>query len=242
MEDDVLEYPSPVHRRGRNRVLDLLPDPERERLFPFLQRIEAGIGDTLYDPAVPLAFVDFPLAAVVSIVVITGEGDTVEAGTIGNEGMSGVPLFLGSTQSVHRAFYQVPGPTLRMPARVFAGEMAARGALHDAVQRAVHAFHVQVAQTVACNRAHPVEQRLARWLLTSSDRVGSERVQLTHEIMAQMLGVRRASVSVVAALLRKAGFVRYSRGIVEIVDRPGLESASCECYRAVRRETERLLA
>jgi len=234
--------PSPVHVPGRNRLLDLLPEAERNRLLPAMELVHGKAGDTVFERGAHITFVDFPLGAVVSIVVVMEDGASVEAGTVGNEGMCGLPLLLGTDRSSSRAFYQAPGEAMRMPARMFEQELEKGGAFLAIMRRYAQAFLTQVSQSAACNRLHPVEQRLCRWILMSHDRVGSDTLMLTHDIMAQMLGVRRPSVSVVAAILQKAGFIRYSRGVVRVVDRAGLEASACECYGVVRAETERLLA
>jgi len=234
--------PSIVHVPGRNRLLDLLPEADLARLLPAMERVSCKLGDLVFERNSPIRIIDFPLGAVVSIVVMMEDGETVEAGVVGNEGMTGAPLVLGTQQSLNRAFYQAPGESLRMSARTFQEEMNRKGRFHDIMHRYVQAFLAQVAQSAACNRLHPVEQRLCRWILMSHDRVGREELVLTQEVMAQMLGVRRASVSVVAAMLRKAGFISYTRGVISIRDRAGLEASACECYAAVRAETARLLS
>ena len=230
-----------VHARGHNRLLDLLPRADRERLLPNMERVAAKLGDVVFERNKPIATVDFPLGAIISIIVIMEDGAIIEAGTVGNEGMAGLPLLLGAQRSPSRAFYQVPGEALRMSSRLFNDEVGRKGAFHEILQRYAQAFLTQVAQSAACNRVHPVEQRLCRWILMSQDRVGSDTLLLTQEIISQMLGVRRASVSVAAAKLRLAGLIRYSRGIMTILDRRGLEESACECYRVVRTENERLL-
>lgn len=232
---------SAVHVPGRNRLLGLLPDVDRERLLPAMERVTGKLGDLVFERNEPVAFVDFPLGAVISIVVMMEDGAVVEAGTVGNEGMCGLPLVLGAQRSPSRAFYQVPGEALRMSARAFKEELARGGAFRDIMERYAQCFLIQVSQSAGCNRVHPVEQRLSRWILMSHDRVGRDELLLTQEIMSQMLGVRRASVSVVAAMLQKAGFIRYSRGVVTVLDRAGLEASACECYGVVRAEEERLL-
>ena len=232
---------SPLNISGRNRLLDLLPEAERERLLGSMERGRGKLGDMVCERHEQIAYVDFPISAVISVVVTMEDGDNIEAGVVGNEGMVGLPLFFGVQRSPSRAYYQVPGETMRMSARLFEEEMAARRPLYGLVQRYAQTFLTQVTQAAACNRVHPVEQRLCRWILISHDRVGSDTIMMTQEVMAQMLGVRRASVSVVAAMLQKAGFIRYSRGVMTILDRAGLEASSCECYRVVRSEMERLL-
>jgi CRP-like cAMP-binding protein len=169
------------------------------------------------------------------------DGRAVEFGTVGNEGMIGLPLFLGADRSPHRAFTQVPGDALRMRAEDFREEMGRQGQLAGLLRRYNQALMNQMAYSVACNRLHSVEERMCRWLLMTHDRVGADRFPMTQEFLAQMLGVRRPSVTVVAGVLQKAGLIAYARGWVVILDRAGLEAASCECYRVVRDDFERLL-
>lgn len=205
------------------------------------ERISAKFGDIVFERNEPIAAVHFPLGAVISIVVVMQDGAIAEAGTVGNEGVAGLPLLFGTQRGPNRAFYQVPGEALRMPARAFTDELAKNGVFREVVQRYAHGFLSQVSQATACNRLHPVEQRLCRWILMSHDRVGADTLPLTQEMIAQMLGVRRASVSVVAGRLQKSGLIRYNRGVITVLNRKGLESCTCECYRVVRAELERLL-
>jgi CRP-like cAMP-binding protein len=156
--------------------------------------------------------------------------------------MSGRPLLLNAQSSPTQAFYQVPGEAMRISAAAFNEEIARGGPFRDVLQRYAHGFLSQLAQAAACNRLHPVDQRSCKWILMSHDRVGSDRLLLTQEILAQMLGVRRASVTVAAGMLQKAGFIRYTRGTIIVLDRAGLEAASRECYGIVRAELERLLS
>jgi CRP-like cAMP-binding protein len=170
------------------------------------------------------------------------EGGTVEVGTAGREGMAGLPVFLGVRRSSIRATVQIPGVAARMDAELFAQLATADGPLHRAMLRYTDAFLTQVAQTAACNGAHLVEQRCARWLLMTHDRVEGDEFPLTHEFLAFMLGVRRAGVTLAMRALQDAGLVSYTRGRVTITDRAGIERASCECYRTVRLHFERLFA
>lgn len=234
--------PSAIHVTGRNRLLELLPEDERQRLLARMEHVTPALGDVVFERDEPIARVDFPLGGVVSLVVIMEDGATVEAGMTGNEGMAGLPVVLGAQSSPTRAFYQVPGEAMRMPATVFSEELQRSQPFRDALHRYAQAFLIQVAQATACNRLHPVDQRLSKWILMSQDRVGADKLLLTQEVLAQMLGVRRASVTVAAGMLQKAGFIRYSRGVITVLDREALESATCECYGVVRRELERLLA
>ncbi len=200
------------------------------------------LGHVLYDPDARITHVYFPLAGLVSLVLTGADGTTVEAGVIGNEGALGIALFLGAEHSPTKAFFQTPGECYRIGAAAFQDEVERRGALAVLLRRYTHAMFVQAAQSVMCNRLHSVEERLARWLLMTHDRVGSDVLQLTQEFIAQMLGVRRPSVTVVAGTLQGAGLIRYARGRITVLDRGGLEEASCECYGVVRAELERALS
>jgi CRP-like cAMP-binding protein len=218
-----------------------LPEKDRKRVSLAMERIKTEQGDIVFERNKPITYVDFPLVGVISIVVKMEEGGTAEVGTVGNEGMVGLPLLLGAESSPNDAFYQVPGESMRMSAQAFIKEIAGRGPFEHIVRRHAQGFLNQIAQSTACNRLHAVEQRLCRWILMCHDRVGGNTIRLTQDFLAEMLGVRRASVSIVAATLQKAGFMRYRRGIIDVLDRAGLEESSCECYRVVRKEYERLL-
>lgn len=233
--------PWPLHVAGQNHLLQLLPEGDRERVLAAMERIKTQHGDVVFERNKPITYVDFPLYGVISIVVAMEEGGIAEVGTVGNEGMAGLPLLFGVERTPNKAFYQVPGESMRMSAAAFLKEIAARGPFESIMRLHAQGFLNQVSQSTACNRLHAVEQRLCRWILMSHDRVGGETVDLTQDFLAQMLGVRRASVSVVAATLQKAGFIRYRRGIIDVLDRAGLEESSCECYRVVREEYQRLL-
>jgi len=177
---------------------------------------------------------------VFSLVIRMRDGGTVEVGTIGNEGFVGAPVFLGADKSPTTAFCQVPGDALRM-ADDFRKEVRRGGPFHDLVRRSTQAMVNQISQTVACNHLHSVQERMCRWLLMTHDRAGGDEFFLTQEFLAQMLGVRRPSVTVVAGILQHAGLIRYRRGRMAVLDRKGLEEGACECYGVVRREFDRLL-
>jgi CRP-like cAMP-binding protein len=225
-----------------NRLLDALPDADRSRVGSLLANATADRDDTLIEPGQPIEHVWFPLDLVVSIVLPLPQGEVVELATVGNEGMVGVAVFLGATSTESRSFPQAGGRVLRMPAADFRREVGADGALRVLVQRYTSAFVVQLARQVACNRLHSIEERTCRWLLTTHDRVGSDRLLLTQEYLAQMLGVRRASVNVVAGFLQQAGFITYRRGAITIVDRGGLENSACECYRVIREQYDQVVS
>jgi len=225
-----------------NRILDALPPKEYERLLPALSPVSLELKRLLLEPGTAIDTVYFPVGAVVSLLTTMDDGSAVEVATLGNEGIVGVPVFLGAQAMGARDFYQVqvPGHAVAMDTAAFL-ESTGRDPLRGLVQRYAQALFSQVTQQVACNGLHSVEERCSRWMLLTHDRVGGDEFPLTQEFLAQMLGVRRASVTVAAGILQRAGFIRYVRGRVAIVDRDGLENASCECYRIIRSEFDRLL-
>ena len=225
----------------RNRLLGALPSAELAALLPHLELARLGHHDTFFASARTIDSVFFPETAVISFVSTFEDGGTVEVGTAGCEGMVGLPVFLGESVSTVRWFTQIPGTAWRMDAATFARLAAAPGTLHRMMLRYTQAFLTQVSQTAACNAAHLVEQRCARWLLMTHDRVDGDDFPLTHEFLAFMLSVRRAGVTLAMHALQDAGVVRCTRGYVHVVDRAGLERASCECYRVVSTHFARLL-
>jgi CRP-like cAMP-binding protein len=232
---------SPDHDPRRNQLLAGLERAELDRVTGMLEPFEATIRASIYQPGEPIEYVYFPLHCVFSLVAGVGD-DTVEVNTIGNEGMVGLPVFLGAGASPNSAFCQVPGPALRMRAHHLVDFLAAGdGSMHSRLHRYTQATIVQLAQSVACNQLHNTEQRTARWLLTTRDRVAGDTFPMTQDFLAQMLGVRRATVSGVAAALQEAGMIAYSRGMMSIVDNAALEDATCECYAIVHEEYAELL-
>jgi CRP-like cAMP-binding protein len=224
-----------------NRILTGLPGEEYERISAYLEPVEMPLGEVLYRPNEPITHVFFPNRGTVSIISVFEDGKSVEAGMVGNEGMFGVCVFLGSVSSPLEAVVQLPGEALRMRSDMLLEEFKRGGHLQDLLLRYTQAFIIQIAQTAACNRAHPIEGRLVRWLLMCQDRACSGDLQLTHEFIAVMLGTRRAGVSEAAGKLQDQGVIRYKRGHVSILNRPRLEALSCECYLVVKREFDRLL-
>ena len=225
----------------RNRLLAALPPEDLERLRPRLQPVELPIRQTLQAPGEPVAAVHFPETGWASMLATLEDGDAAEVGVIGCEGMVGLPVLLGADQDDLEVMVQCPGAALRMEAGAFREELGRTPAFRDLLLRYALVHHGQVARTAACNGRHHTEQRLARWLLMAHDRAEGDAFPMTHEFLSMMLGVRRAGVTVAAGVLHRAGFIRYDRGRMEVTDRPGLESASCECYGVVRRAYERLL-
>lgn len=225
----------------RNKILEKLSPTDYERLAPTMQRVKLDYKEVLIEPNRPIEHVYFVEGGVVSLVTDLQEGGVIESGTIGNESMVGTSVVLGVTQSPSRQFVQIPGEAVRMPAQVIADERRRGGVFAEALLRITHATIAMLSQCVACNRAHAVEQRMSRWLLMTHDRVDAPDFPLTQEFLAQMLGVHRPAVNIAGGALQRAGLIRYSRGKITIVNRQGLEQASCECYEVIRREFTRAL-
>lgn len=225
---------------GRNRLLDSLPPPLRERFTAHLQPLALAFKQIVSEQDEPIRNVVFVTAGVVSLVTVLENDEIVEVATVGNEGMVGVPVLLGATSMPVRAIVQVPGHGLRMDADEFRAQLRGDSLLHEIFGRYTQALMTQMAISAACNRVHPIDQRCARWLLMTHDRVDSDRFPLTQEFLAQMLGVRRQSVNAAASILQRAGYISYRRGVITVDNREGLEAAACDCYRTVRNEFDRL--
>jgi CRP-like cAMP-binding protein len=224
-----------------NRLLGLLPPRDYERLRPHLQSIALAYRQSLYRAHKPIEFVYFIETGVGSLVNTMANGDAAEVGTIGNEGVVGLPLVLGDDRAPTSVYVQVPGVGLRMKASLFKKELARSASMRAVMLRYAHAFFNQVAQSAACNHFHSLQQRCCRWLLMTHDRMHSDEFLLTQEFLAMMLGVQRTGVSAAAGALQRAGFIRYKRGNVTILDRRGLMRRSCECYAVSKAEFDRLL-
>ena len=224
----------------QNRLLAFLPKDVQQRLMPEFETIFLRVRDLLHEANERIEHVYFPLNGVLSLVATMQTGMAIEVATIGNEGMLGLPLFLGVDRTPMQAFSQVAGETLRMPAATFAKQLKHEPKLASVLHRYTQALMVQIAQGTACNRAHQIEQRCCRWLLMTHDRVCTDEFVLTQQFLALMLGVRRATVSEVAVSLQKAGLIQYRRGKIRILDRRGLERRACDCYRIIRDEYIRL--
>ena len=225
-----------------NRILNALRAEEYERLSAELEHVSLKTGEVLCHPEEPITHVYFPNRGTVSLVSTFEDGVSVEVGMVGNEGMFGVCVFLGSISSPLLAQVQLPGDGFRMRDDQLKREFQKGGQLQDLLLRYTQAFIMQIAQTAACNRAHPIEGRLAKWLLMCEDRANSKELELTHEFIAQMLGARRAGVTTAAGVLKDRGLIDYRRGHLSITDREGLESISCECYPIVKKEFARLIS
>ena len=223
-----------------NRLLGALPAEEFERLRPHLEIVTLEVKDFIYERDVPIEYVYFPIDCVTSTMATMRDGRSVEVGTIGHEGMDGLPVFLGTQTAPLDSFCQVPGEAARMTADALRSEVRAGDRLHDLLRRFTEATLVFAAQSSACNRLHTVEKRCSRWILHTHDRVGRNEFYLTQEFLSQMLGVRRASVSEVASALQSEGLISYSRGRLRILDRSGLEAVACECHGVITSEFDRL--
>ncbi len=223
-----------------NHLLASLSSKEFKRIEPLLQPVHLEIRQMLHVPGKPVTDVYFPVDGVASLVTTMEDGSTVEAATVGNEGMVGLPMFLDTGSVSLEAFVQVAGRALRMKASAFRDEIKNGGALSEIIQHYSQTLLTLIAQSAACNRLHMLRQRCARWLLMTHDRVEGDGFFLTHESLSMMLGVRRATVTVAAGELRQEGLIRYRQGRIDVIDREGLERASCECYIVIRRELDRL--
>jgi CRP-like cAMP-binding protein len=232
----------PVARQGfRNRILDRLPRKELSRIQKALTRFDAVIREEIYRPNRPFEHVYFPETAIASVVNTLEDGTSIEVATVGFEGMVGLSLFLGTNQTPARAFWQVAGTAFRLDGAFLQQEKRRGSALAATLGLYTQGFFAQIAQSLTCNRLHSLEQRCARWLLMTHDRVPGDDFPLKQEFLAQMLGVRRTGVSEVAGRLQRERLIKYSRGCMSVTDRRGLERLSCECYHVVAREYQRLL-
>lgn len=225
----------------QNRLLAALPRDSYERLQPKLTRVEIALKEILWEEDGPIPYVYFPLSGVISMIVIMHDGASAEVGTVGNEGMAGLPVFLGAIRTNLRAFSQVPGLALRMPADDLRAEVAENTPLRELLYRYTQALFSFTAQAAACNRIHTADQRLALWIALCHDRVGTDTFPLTQEFMADMVGVQRTTITKGAARLQRDGAIAYSYGIVTVTNREALEAAACECLRVIRGEFDRLL-
>ena len=224
---------------SKNRLLASLPEQVYKQLRPSLEQVSQSSKQTLQEPDVVMSYVYFPLTTVVSILVPMDDGSQIEVATVGNEGMVGLPVFLGSDTMQTISIVQISGEALRIPADTFKEAFGTMEPFRNVLQLYTQALFMLTAQTAACNRVHDIAQRCARWLLITHDRVETDRFPLTQEFLADMLGVRRAGVSEVASALQREGLIQYSRGVITVLDRSGLEARSCECYQIIRQEFER---
>ena len=224
-----------------NHILDALPDEERERLFPHLSFVSMPLGKVLYESGESLKHIYFPTDSIVSLLYVMKDGASAEIAVVGNEGAIGVALFMGGETTPSRAIVQSAGSAFRLEGKRLKTEFSRHGQMLHVLLRYTQSLITQMAQTAVCNRHHSVNQQLCRWLLLSLDRLQSNELKMTQELIANMLGVRREGVTAAAGELQKAGVIRYSRGRITVLDRAKLEQLSCECYSVVKRESDRLL-
>jgi CRP-like cAMP-binding protein len=230
------------HDPQQNQLLAALPAAERERIDPHLQLVAMPLGKVLYESGDVLRHVYFPTDSIVSLLYVLEDGASAEIAVVGNEGLIGIALFMGGETTPSRAVVQSAGRAYRLIGQQLKEEFHRNGQLQFLLLRYTQALITQMAQTAVCNRHHSVEQQLCRWLLLSLDRLSSNQLTMTQELIADMLGVRREGVTDAAGKLQKLGVIRYARGQITVLDRAQLEHLSCECYAVVKRETDRLAA
>ena len=224
-----------------NRLLATLPKKEFERLLPKLKTVSLVLGEELYEPGDAIKYVYFPNDSIISLISQLSDKAWLEVGMVGNEGMAGLAVFMGVSFSSTRALVQGSGTAMRMNSAAVRMEADRLGGLHRILHRYSHSLLTQVSQTSVCNRFHLVDARLARWLLMTDDRLGAGEFPLTQEFLSNMLGVRREGVSKAAGVLQAKKLIRYSRGVITILNRRGLEAKSCDCYAIIKAETDEYL-
>jgi len=224
-----------------NRLLAALPDAEWKRWLPQLEPVDMPLGQVLYESGSRLAHVYFPTTSIVSLLYVMEDGASAEIAVVGNEGIVGISLFMGGESTPSRALVQSAGKGLRLRADVMLQEFNRAGPVLHLLLRYTQALITQMAQTAVCNRHHSVDQQLCRWLLLSLDRLDTNDLVMTQELIANMLGVRREGVTEAAGHLQHAGLIHYRRGHITVIDRAGLEQRTCECYAVVKKEYDRLL-
>ena len=225
----------------KNRLLAALPREEYERILPHLGHVSFSLGEVVYESGGQMDHIYFPTTAIVSLLYTMENGSSAEMGVSGNEGVVGVALFIGGDTMPNRAVVQSAGAAVRMRAKALQDEFGRGGAFQRLLLRYTQALLTQMSQTAVCNRLHAIEQQLCRWLLLSHDRLDTDELVMTQELIANMLGVRREGVTVAARRLQDQGLISYVRGHIRILDRRGLEAAVCECYKVVKDEYDRLL-
>jgi CRP-like cAMP-binding protein len=235
--------PAPEKRSNphQNHLLDALPKSDYERLVSHLELVPMKLGDVLYEPGVKLRYVYFPTTSIVSLLYVMEDGASAEIAIVGNEGILGISLFMGGDTTPSRAVVQSAGHGFRLRADLLKNEFGRFGPAMHLLLRYTQALITQMAQTAVCNRHHSVDQQLCRWLLLSLDRLASNELSMTQELIANMLGVRREGVTEAAGRLQDAGLINYRRGRISVLDRPRLEARACECYQVVKTEFDRLL-
>ncbi len=229
------------HDPCQNHLLAALPEDERAHIFPHLELLPMPLGETVCEPGIQMRYVYFPTTCIVSLLYVMEDGASAEIAVVGNEGIVGVSLFMGGETTTSLAVVQSAGHSYRLKGQVLKDAFFRAGPMQRLLLRYTQALLTQMAQTAVCNRHHSVDQQLCRWLLLSLDRLPSNELTMTQELIANMLGVRREGVTEAAGKLQHAGLIHYRRGKITVVDRPGLEARVCECYQVVKNEFERLL-
>ena len=224
-----------------NRLLASLPEADYQRLLPHLESVSLPLGWAVYEPGSRMQHVFFPTGGIVSLLYVMENGESAEIAITGTEGLVGISLFMGGESTTSRAIVQSEGHAYRLPASFLRAEFERGGDLQHLLLRFTQALITQMSQTAVCNRHHSVEQQLCRWLLLSLDRLPTNELHMTQELIANMLGVRREGVTQAAGALQEAGLIQYRRGHIKVLDRPKLEQRVCECYAVVKRESDRLL-
>jgi CRP-like cAMP-binding protein len=232
---------SGTHSPTQNYLLAALPAEDYQRILPDLERVPLPLGMAVYESGGKLEYVYFPTDCIVSLLYVMRNGASAEIAVVGYEGLVGVALFMGGESTPSRAVVQSAGTAYRLPSKILKREFEQSHPLQHLLLRYTQALITQMAQTAVCNRHHSVEQQLSRWLLLSLDRLNSNELNMTQELIANMLGVRREGVTEAAVKLQTAGLIKYNRGHIKVLDRPRLEERVCECYAVVKRETDRLL-
>jgi len=231
----------PIHQPKDNHLLAMLPEAEWERMAPHLVPVDMPLGQVVYESGDAVHHVYFPSTAIISLLYVMEDGASAEIAIVGNEGLVGIAVFMGGETTSNRAVVQSAGRAYRLGARVLKQEFQRGGPVQRLLLRYTQALIAQMMQTAACNRHHSIDQQLCRWLLLSLDRLPSNEVKMTQQLIANMLGLRRPAVTEAAMKLQEAGLIRYRYGNIEVLDRPGLERRVCECYASVKREFDRLL-
>lgn len=225
----------------QNQLLAALPDAELQRWLPHLEPVDLTLGQVLYESGASVPYVYFPTNSIVSLLYVLEDGASAEIAVVGFEGVVGISIFMGGGSTPSRAVVQSAGSGYRLRADVIKTEFDHAGPVMHLLLRYTQALITQMAQTAVCNRHHSLDQQLCRWLLLSLDRLKSNQLVMTQELIANMLGVRREGVTEAALKLQKAGLISYARGHINVLDRPGLEKRTCECYEVVKKEYDRLL-
>ncbi len=229
------------HDPRQNHLLAALPAEDLARLLPDLEEAPMPLGHVLYEPGVPMRHVYFPTTSIVSLLYVMEDGASAEIAVVGNEGVVGVSLFMGGESTTSRAVVQSDGYAYRLKAQLLKDEFFRAGPMQRLLLRYTQALLTQMAQTAVCNRHHSLDQQFCRWLLLSLDRLSSNELVMTQELIANMLGVRREGVTEAAGNVQRAGLISYNRGRITVLDRTGLEARACECYAVVKKEFDRLL-